>query len=423
MAALGFLVLLAVLALATFASPGWPFRALGLVLGLLPFAKLVVVPGTVLLLLSALCWCALATGAYRWPRPTKPVVLTALLLVTGALSLAGTGIGGEAVLDYVRWGLTTSLVVPVLAAGPAVQAALGRTFVLATTIAGGAGVLLLELDPAGTLLSRLGVVGTDPFGGNLRVVRLTGGGVEARLTSVWLDPNVAGLMMTGALLLGLVLLRGRTRVLCSTVLLLAIALTLSRAAFGTLVVAGLLLVLAGGLRAPVRARLGLLGLLVGAGTFALPAVRSRLMDSFSSSDVGSRARWQALLDLPDLMAGHWLFGRGWGLPELLDGNVARVSNYPANAALLTLYRGGVLMALVFAALLVLLLVRGWRLLRRPAFEESVLGAGVLGLVLVAFQLDFPVVTIIPAVVLLALLVALTSPGTATGPPPTEEVPA
>lgn len=407
LAAIAGLIVLALLTLATFASPGWPFRALGVALGALPFAKLVVVPGTIILLLIALCWASLATGAFARPRPSRPVVLTGLLLLTGALSLAATGVAGEALTDFVRWGLAASIVVPLLVVGSETRVAVAKAFAVSATVAGALGVLLLRFDPGGDLVAGAGLVERDPFGGNLRAVRFADGSVQARLTGVWLDPNVAGLMMTGALLLALVFLRGRARVICGGVLVLAIGLTLSRAALGSLAVGGLLLVLASNLPARLRARLALLGIAVGAGMLAIPAVRTRLLDSFGSSDIGSRARLDALADLPGLMSGHWLFGRGWGLPELLDGSIARVSNYPANAALLTLYRGGMLMAIVFTALLVVLLVQGWRLLRRSAFEEAVLGAGVLGLVLVAFQLDFPVVTIIPAVVLLGLLVVYT----------------
>lgn len=402
-------VLLAVVALTTFASPGWPFRALGLTLGGLPFAQLPGLPGTLVLLLVALCWCALATGAYRMPRPTKPVVLTALLLGTGALSLVATGLSGEAIPDYVRWAVASSVLVPVAVAGRGIQAALGRAFVYGATLAGAAGILLLRFDPAGRTVAGAGLVERDPFGGNLRAVRFADGSVGTRLTSVWLDPNVAGLMMTGALLLALALLRGKPRIVCAVVLTLAIALTLSRAAFGTLAVGGLLLVVASGLTGRTRGLLALLGAAVAGGLLLVPTVLTRLRESFGSSDVGTRARLDAIADLPEVMAGHWVFGRGWGLPELLEGSVARVSNYPANATLLTLYRGGVLMAIVFTALLVLLLVRGWRLLRQPTFEEAALGAGAISLVLVAFQLDFPVVTILPAVVLLGLLLVYTSP--------------
>lgn len=402
-------VLLALVALSTFASPGWPFRALGFALGALPFAQVPGLPGSLPLQLVLLSWCALLTGAYARPRASATVVLTGLLLGVGALSLVATGLGGEAVPDYLRWAIATSAVVPLLAAGAPARDALGRAFVYGSTLAALLGVLLLRLDPAGDSLVAAGLVERDPFGGNLRSVRYGDGSVSTRLVGVWLDPNIAGLMMTGALLLALVLLRGNARVVCSAVLVLAIALTLSRAALGTVAVGGLLLVLAGGVNARSRRRLALLGAAVAAGLLALPGVLTRLRESLGSSDIGARARWEALEAFPDAMAQHWLFGRGWGLPELVDGTVARVSNHPANAPLLTLYRGGLVTALVFTALLLLLVVLAWRLLRRPTFEEAALGAGLIALVLVAFQLDFPVVTILPAVVLLAVLLAHAEP--------------
>lgn len=409
----------AFVALATFASPGWPFPVLGVVLGLLPFAQPPLLPGTLLLLAVLLCWCSLVTREHRLPPPIVPLVLGALLVLTGALSLVATGVAREPVADFLRWAIATSVVVPLAACGPELRATTARAFVGGATLAGALGVVLLAVDPAGRSLVSLGVVERDPFGGNLRAFRYADGDAVARLTSVWLDPNIAALMMSGALLLGLALMRGWARLLCAAVLLLAITLTFSRAAYAGLALGGLLLVVLGGTPARLRARLAVAGVALAAALLAVPGVLARLLASFSPSDVGSRARWEALAAFPGEMGGHWLFGRGWGLPELVDGAVARVSNHPANVPLLTLYRGGILMALVMVVLLGWLAHRGWRLLRRPTFEESALGAGLLGLVLVTFQLDFPVVTILPAVVLLGLLLVHAHPGS----PPSAASPA
>lgn len=406
------LVLVALLAgtlavLLTFANPMIPFIGLALSVSLVPFADVPGLPGSVVLVMCAWCWASLTTGHVRLRLPQAPVIAVAALIVLSGLSLAGTVDSWEAVTDFARWAIASSVVYPLWLLSADQRARVGRALGYGATLAAAAGIVLLAANPSGSWVANLGLTGTDP-NGNSRVVLNPGGEPLNRLTSTYLDPNIGALLMSLGLLMVLSTMTGLRRILCSGVLVLAIALTLSRAAMGSIALGGLLLILCSGLRWQSRLRLALLGLVASGWVLSLPGITHRLKGSFSSTDVGSSQRWAALVDLPHQMHGHWLLGRGWGLPELLYGNVARLTNYPANAPLLSMYRGGIFVGTAFTVLMVLLVVAAWRLLRRSDFSSAAFGAGTLGIAVVAFQLDFPVVTIVPVVVLLSLLVAESS---------------
>ena len=67
------------------------------------------------------------------------------------------------------------------------------------------------------------------------------------------------------------------------------------------------------------------------------------------------------------------------------------------------------MAGVVFSVWVLIACRGsWQLLRQQRLDAAVLGAGFLGLAVVALQVDFPVVTLAPATLILSLLLAFVS---------------
>lgn len=393
--------------LLTFAHPMIPFVGLALAVSMVPFADVPVLPGGVVLVMCAWCWASLATGHVALRVPNAPIIAVAVLVLLSGLSMAGTADSMDAVTDFARWAIASSVAYPLWLLSAEQRDRVGRTFGYGATVAAAAGIALLAANPSGSWVAHVGLTGTDP-NGNSRVVLNPGGASLSRLTSTYLDPNVGALLMSFGLLMVLSKTTGLRRVLCSVVLVMAIALTLSRAAMGSIAVGGLLLVVCSGLRWQSRLRLTLLGVVAGGWVLSLPGTMTRLKGSFGSTDIGSSQRWAAIVDLPHQMHGHWLLGRGWGLPELLYGNVARLSNYPANAPLLSTYRGGVFVGIAFTVLLVLLVVAGWRLLRHSDLPSAALGAGTIGIVLVAFQLDFPAVTIGPVVVLLAMLLAETA---------------
>ena len=86
-------------------------------------------------------------------------------------------------------------------------------------------------------------------------------------------------------------------------------------------------------------------------------------------------------------------------------SLGRVINYVANGPLVTIYRGGVVLGIVVVVVLLVLVVRSWFAARR-SFEDAVVCCGVIGIVLVALQLDFPIVIQAPATALFSFLVGL-----------------
>jgi hypothetical protein len=136
----------------------------------------------------------------------------------------------------------------------------------------------------------------------------------------------------------------------------------------------------------------------------LPVVRDRLLDSFGPNDRGSIDRVLSFRAFPDMMAGHWLWGLGWDREEFRNSAVGYATNYVANGPLVTIYRGGVVLGLVAVVVLGVLVVRSWSMAGR-SFADSVVCCGVVAFVLVALQLDLPMVFAFPAVMTLSFLVA------------------
>ena len=380
---------------------------MGFFLGAAPGIQVPIIGFSISFVLSAGAWVALAMMPEVKHRTGWAAGLSAALVVLALFSFLGNPVTGASIADFVRWSITVAAVYPLVVLPTAYLARVGRWFVYGCTAAAAFGIVFVTIDRDGTKLNSLTIFGYNPSGGNGRFVFGENGNI-ARLTSTYVDPNLGGFLMAVGLVLGLALLRGRLRVICSGLLVLAIALTLSRADIGSVALAGVLLVLFSGLSGQIRGRLFMLGVVGGAAMLAVPAVRTRLTNSFGDNDRGSSARWEAIEIFPDQMAGHWVLGRGFGSPELTDATVAAATNYVANAPLLTVYRGGLVVGIAFTVLMLTAAVVAWRLLRRPSFEAAVVGAGYLGLMLVALQLDFPVVTLSPATLAFGLLLAFLS---------------
>jgi hypothetical protein len=141
------------------------------------------------------------------------------------------------------------------------------------------------------------------------------------------------------------------------------------------------------------------------GVLAVPVLRDRLLNSFGPHDTGSLARELAFSDFAKSLDNHWMWGLGWDREEFRSQAVGRTVNFVANAPLLTVYRGGAVLGLVVAAVLLALVVRAV-LRARGDFETAVLACGVAGFCLVALQLDFPVVIQHPATAVFSLLIGL-----------------
>jgi hypothetical protein len=375
---------------------------LAVVLGFIPYLH---VPGTgvpMLLVMSVGVWVALAFVPGVRFRPGGPELWILLLVGMSLLAILATSATMTSFRELAAWTAATALVVPVRFLPAEARRRMVRVFVLASAAAAALGILLVRIDPYGQLLSRLAIAGyRDGSAGLQRVAGTTD--IAVRLTGTYVEPNIAGLVLLVAGLLAVEYFRGVLRIVLVAVIGLALLLTLSRAAIGTGVVAGVLLVL----RAKGPARLALLGsgVVATAAALSVPVVRARLFDSFGPSDTGTLARDLALKEFPQVMQGHWWWGLGWDREEFRSAAVGRIVNYVANGPLVTIYRGGVLLGILVLVVLVLLVIRSWLAASR-SFEDAVVCCGIIAIVLVALQLDFSIVLQAPATAVFSVLVGL-----------------
>lgn len=395
-------VTVAVAAWVTAVHPVMIVRAFVLVLAVVPYFH---VPGTgipLLLVLSLGLWVALLFLPGLEFRPGWPEALLGLFAAVAVLSVVATGVSVDAFIEYAAWLAATAVLVPLRFLPDEARRACIHTFVLGCALAAVIGIVLLAIDPHGNLLSRLSFAGYETVGNNAQLVP----GTEVntlRLTGTYVEPNIAGLVLAAGVLLAVAYTRGVSRVVLTALIGTALLLTLSRSAIGTVAVAFVVLVLlAGG-----RSRIPLLGagLAAALGSLSIPVVRERLLNSFGPSDTGSVVRALAFQDFPDQMQGHWWWGLGWAREEFRDPVVGRMVNFVANAPLLTIYRGGLVLGGV-AVLLLLVLVLRSLVAARGEFPDAVLACGVLAFCLVALQLDFPAVIQPPATAVFSLLVGL-----------------
>lgn len=372
--------------------PLYLYRALAFSLGALPFGYLPGIHAPLVFTLGA----AVVVAALVHPTAVNRITLgesaVIVLVVTSALSVVATG---RAVIDYSEFGkwLVSTLVVVALLRLPREELELfGRIYVYSASAAAAFAVVIYFADPAGKLIGYLSPFGYGTEGESTRFV-YTDGAATVRLAGTYIDPNAAGIGLFVALMLCVLLLRDRMRVALALLLFASIVLTLSRAALFSVVGGVALMLLFQHLRTRERIAIvsGFVGLLIAA--VAVPTVRDRVFSSFGSGDAGSEARGDALADFPGHMAGNWLFGLGWGREEFKDPGSAFEVNYVANAPLLSVYRGGLLVGLAFSAILVVGAVLGYRCLRSTRWEHGFVGGGFIGFSVVALQLDFPVVTI------------------------------
>lgn len=386
----------------TTVHPRVTLGAFALVLGLVPYAKL---PGTdapLILVLAVGSWVALAFLPGVRLRPGWPEAALALVALVALLSVIVTSPSPKAFVEYAAWLAATSVVVPLRFLTAPARRVVIDALVAGAAVAAVAGIALLRFDPNGFFLARLWFVGYRAGADNAQYVPGTEHNA-LRLTGTYVEPNIAGLVLAAALLLAVAAYRGWLRVLLVAVIGAGLAMTLSRSALGTVVVALGLVVLLG--RGRQRWWLVGAGVVGGLGALSVPVVRERLLNSFGPHDTGSLARELALSDFAKTLDHHWLWGLGWDREEFRSQAVGRTVNFVANAPLLTVYRGGVLLGAVVALVLLALVVRAVRR-ARGGFEAAVLACGVAGFSLVALQLDFPVVIQHPATAVFSLLIGL-----------------
>lgn len=379
--------------------PRWILGAFAVSLGVVPYMH---VPGTevpALLVLCAGVWLAylmLPTTRTHWGGVEVAMVLLALVALA---SVMGSGTSHRALVELIAWLAATSIVIPVRGLSDELRQFMARTFVTAAVVGSGIGLAILLGAPAWFRLA-LKPLGYDASR-NVRAV--FGRTVTERLAGTYLEPNLAGLILLVAVLLAAAYLSGRWRVVAISVIGLALLLTLSRAAIGSGMVAALVIFV----RSP-RSRDALIGLAAGGATLALAVgrIRSRLSSTFGSEDVGFSDRMIALREFPGRMAGHWWWGLGWNRPEFRNSEAAVISNFVANGPLLTVYRGGLLLGAFVVVFGLVVMIHSWRGAGR-GFEATALAGATLGIGLVAFQWDFPIVNQAPATALASMLIAMT----------------
>lgn len=402
--ALGAVLLLGpLLVVAVVLHPYLPLYGVALTVSVVPYMHLTYTEIPLLLVLLSGSWAGVVLGRRPALRIGWLEWVMVLLALTAAISIGSHGWSLAALQEYGAWLAPTVFALPLTYAPTDVLQRFGRLFVLGTFVGAAAGIVLRVVDPFGVTLSRLAVVGYHGDGGNAQLVPSDNGNI-LRLTGLYVESNIAGLVLLTGLIFAVALFRGVPRIVLAGVIGTALTLTLSRSAIGTVVVAALLVLVMS------RADRRLKRLILGSGVlalflaFAIPIVRARLFESFGPNDTGSTARGQALQQFVSSVDGHWWTGIGWVREEFRESTVAATVNYVANAPLLTIYRGGLVIAIPFMIMLLAGVLRSLRVLRRGTTAGAVLGAGLIAMVVVALQLDFPVVTQAPATTVLAIFI-------------------
>jgi hypothetical protein len=387
--------------------PLWIYCVYAFSLAFVPFGVLPSSPLPLVLLLGVSIG---ATAVLQLPsgrsRPFTSLEWWVLgLVVTSMLSLAVTFSTSYDLTEFSKWLIATSTLFALLRLQPDRLDIVGRWYVFGAASASLFALAMLLFDRAGNMLSVLSFLGYGTAGGtNLRYV-VGEGEMTVRLTGTYVDPNAGGLFLFVGVLLALALFRGLWQVVFTGIVVLAMTLTLSRSALLSIAVAFLIFLAVQNMRFGGKLRMFGFAAIAGAVLLAIPAIQERILGSFGSNDVGSSARADALRDYPKHMDGNWLFGLGWGRIEFRDGSVGMAVNHVANAPLLSVYRGGIIVGLFFCAVLIYGLVLSYRGLRRSEARHGFIGAGFIGFTLVALQLDFPVITIPSVAALFAFFLA------------------
>ncbi|SFA53099.1 O-Antigen ligase [Rhodococcoides kroppenstedtii] len=391
----------------TLSSPVVVYAALAFVLGAIPFA---VIPGVgpAILVLSLAVWAGVLTHPLAHLRTHALEVSVALLILVSLASVTMSAAGAVHVAEFVKWVIATSLLFPLMRLSRRDLRVVGLTYAVGAAVGGGFSFFLFLFDRSGTMIGLLSPIGYGVAGTIGTTLRFFEAGDTSivRLTGTYVDPNAAGLFLFLGLMLALALMRGWVRLIAASVIAVALLVSLSRSAIFSVLVAVVVFLIFQKLSTTARFGVLLAGALAVAGAFAVPAVNARIVNSFDSSDRGTSDRADALANFLPSMQGNWWFGRGWGAKEFIDEVAGYEVNYVANTPLLTIYRGGLVVGIVFLVLLGIGVVTAYRSMRTSSWEAGVVGAGFIGFTLVALQLDFPVVTNAAATMMFAIMLAV-----------------
>jgi polysaccharide biosynthesis protein PslJ len=312
-------------------------------------------------------------GAFPW--------IGAALLVTGSASyLLTRGINGFAdTTEYLKWlSLAAVLFLPLLFGARWTRRAL-VVFAVGASIGAAFAVGCVVSPHLSDLLGHLGYVRGQE---NTAYVVTEGTKGAVRAAGSYVDPNVAGLVFVLGLAASFVMLRSRLRVAASSVLLVALVLTFSREAYlGALVVAATV-ALGPSVKSRRRVTIAAVAITGVAVLLLVPATHNRLLGTFSAQDKGSQDRLKALGKFSETMSGHWDTGFGYGRPEFRSSAAAYRTDVVANAPLASIYRGGLLAGIGFAAWYLYVLTTALGLARSQDIGLRATAAGILAFCLV-----------------------------------------
>jgi hypothetical protein len=385
--------------------PLWLYWGFAVVMGALPFGYF---PGVHIPLYLPFAAGVLLAAVVHPNRDTpyhpleKAVVV--LVLVSG-VSLIFTFKSLPDVTAFVRWIIATLLMIALLRLSRENLARFGCVYVYAATANALFGIAQVVADPNHRLIRFLRIFDYDREATGRFVANAEGEATFTRLGATWVDPNVAGIGLVPALVMGIVLLKGKLRLGVTAILTVAICLTLSRAALFSVLAGVLLVLIFHTMRARTRVfMLGSIGI-AAASALLVPAIRTRITNTFGGQDTGAQDRWRSLVAFPDTMSGHWIFGLGWGRKEFVDGALAFQLNYVSNSPLIAIYRAGIIVGLVFLAVIILGCIMGWRALRSDSFPAAIYGGVFIGFCVIALNLDHPVVDIPQSVAAFSIFMA------------------
>jgi polysaccharide biosynthesis protein PslJ len=384
--------------------PLWFYWGVAFALGALPFGYF---PGVHVPVYLAFAFAAVLAAVVHPSAQTKwsgVEVAVLVLVLVASMSLVGGGLSLAGIVEFTKWAIMTLAVIALLRLPRENLKTFGQIFTYAATANALFGIFMVVADRQQKSLTLFRIFGygrdQDTPGHELgRFVFADQGQIRyMRLGGTWIDPNAGGLCMVIALAICLVVFEGWRRYCLAGILLFAILLTLSRSAIFTVLCGFLLVLIFHSMRA--RDRQLAIGSLFMIGVVALivPTVRIRIFSSFGRDDTGADARTDALREFPQIMSGHWLFGLGWGRPEMKDGPLAFTLNYVANTPLLTVYRGGIFTGLAFVGVMIVGCILGYRALRSRSLRFALYGGIFISACVVALQLDHPV-AVLPQITL------------------------
>jgi polysaccharide biosynthesis protein PslJ len=388
--------------------PLWLYWGLAIAVGFLPFGYF---PGVHVPVYLPFAFGAVLAAIIHPSEPGRTrlhslEIAVLLLMFISGLSLVATGTTVSDVGEFTKWIIATGLIIALLRLSRENMAKFGRIYVYASSFNSLVAIPIL-LDPQQRLYRVFRPFGYGIGYGREELARyfFSAGGRSARLGGLWVDPNAAGIGLVAALAVCLLVLKGSPRFWFGTVLAVALVLTLSRAALFSVLAGVILVVVFHGMRSIHRLIIVAALSLAAAMCLIIPFIRLRILSSLGSQDSGAVARGEALRDFPGEMAGYWWFGHGWGGKWFKDGSFAYNYNHVANAPLWTTFRGGVFTGLAFALVIIVGCIISYRCLRSNSLPVAIYGGIFIGFVVVALQLDHPVVGIPQSTIAYSILLA------------------